>query len=588
MSDKKALESSVASAWPAARRGGAWPARPASWHPRLVPVTLIVMALLSAVTARPAAAQTSAPTSIQNDSTLPTLDRDRTDRAQPALPGPASPPAHLPGSSVSVAATPSQTLLTSVHFDGASLPAASLARVAAPFVGKPITPENLQALATAAGAAYAKSDIAYYAVMIPAQTPIGGNLTVRVTEGAITQYTLNGKDSARATPRIAEQIARLMRERPLHKSGLDRALTAIRQLPGQTVTAQMRQIGTTGNLVLDLTTHRKVAEVKVTLDNSGVANVIQAFQAQVEVGVNNVLHDGDQLRVSSYLPLHPDRYQFYSAGYTAPLNADGLSLGLNAARLHTRTEDQSTAGNATLAGITLTYPVIRSSRTNLSLTTSLDGINSSNYYLDTAFGSYRTRVVRLGAGFSRADERNGYALGLVYSHGLDALGAQAFTGFSQNGFSKANAQAVVVHELAKKLSLKVTLHGQYSTSLLPVTERAVIGGPDAGRAFEIGILTGEKAATGAAELSWALPVKSRVLAGTSIFTFVDGALAGTVARPAYALPAASYSLASAGGGVRFKLLGKLTASVELAVPVKRPSDTYSNRARAFVGVGTTF
>jgi hemolysin activation/secretion protein len=550
-------------------------------------MALMAAAMFCAMATQTAAAQPTTPSSTQNDSTLPTLDRDRTDRTQPILPRPA-PPASLPGSSVSVTATPSQTLLTRMQFEGASLPPALLAHVAAPFVGKPITPENLQALASAVGTAYARSDVAYYAVMIPPQTPTGGILTLRVTEGAIVQYILNGKEHGKATPRIAEQIARLMHEKPLRKSGLDRAMTAIRELPDQTVTAQMRQIGTSGELVLELTTHRKVADVKLTFDNSGVANVISAFQAQVEVGVNNVLHDGDRLKVSAYLPLYPNRYQFYSAGYTVPLNADGLSLGLSAAHLYTKTEDQMTGGTATLGGITLTYPVIRSTKTNLTLTTSLDGINSSNYYLDTAFGSYRTRVVRLGAGFSRADDRNGYALGLVLSHGIDALGAQAFTGFSQNGFAKVNAQAVVVRGLTKKLSLKLTARGQYSTSLLPVTERAVIGGPDAGQAYQIGILTGDKAATGSAELSWTLPVKSRLLGGTALFTYVDGAVGGTVARPYYGLPADSFSLASAGAGVRFKLLGKLTASVQLALPVKRPSDAYSRRARAFVTIGSTF
>jgi hemolysin activation/secretion protein len=558
---------------------------------KLARIALLATAFMSSLSAMPAAAQQATMPGIQTDprlDTLPTVDRDRADRTQPRLPSPADKPTRLPGSTVSVTAAPSQTILTRVRFEGVSIAPAILGRIATPFVGKPITPDNLQALATAVGNAYAKSDIAYYAVMIPPQTPTGGVLTVRITEGSVTQYTLNGKTGGKATPRIAAQIARLMREKPLKKSGLDRALTTIRELPGQTVTAQMRQIGTSGDLILDLTTHRKVADVKITFDNSGVANVIQAFQAQVAVGVNNVVHDGDRLQVSSYLPFYPKRYQFYSAGYTVPLNADGLSLGVNAAHLFTRTSDATTTGTATLGGITLTYPVIRSSKVNLQLTTSLDGINSSNYFLDTAFGSYRTRVLRLGAGFSKADAKNGYALGLVVSHGLNALGAQAFTGFSTNDFLKVNGQAVVVRTLSKSFSVKATLRGQYSTSLLPVTERAVIGGPEAGRAFQIGTLTGDKAATGSVEVSYTLPIKSKLLAGTSVYTFVDGAVAGTVARPYYGLPTDNFSLASAGGGLRLRLKNKWTASVELAVPVKRPEPYYSNKARVFASIGSTF
>jgi hemolysin activation/secretion protein len=553
-------------------------------------IALFATALLAGLGAHPTMAQQATMPGIQDDSRLdpvPTVDRDRSDRTQPRLPVPATSPA-LPGSTVSVTAGPSQTNLTNVRFVGVSLSPATLLRVARPFIGKPITPENLQALATAVGQAYAASDIAYYAIMIPPQTPTNGVLTVKVTEGAITQYTLNGKPGGKATPRIAEQIARLMHEKPLHKSGLDRALTLIRGLPGETVTAQMRQIGTTGDLIMDVTSHRKIADVKVTIDNTAIANVIQAFQAQVDVGFNNVLHDGDRFHVSSYLPIHPDRYQFYTAGYSVPLTASGLSLGFNAAHLYTRSTDSSSVGKATLGGITLSLPLILSSKTNLSLTGALDGTDSSNYFLDSAFGSYRTRVARLGAAYSQADARNGFAISLVASHGLGALGAQAFAGFSQEGFTKINGQAVVVRSLGKSVTIKATTRVQYSTSLLPVIERAVLGGPDAGRAFDIGSLTGDKAVTGSIETSYTLPIKSKLLRGTAVYGFVDGALAGTVARPYYALPADNFSLASAGGGIRVRLREKWTGSVELAVPVKRPSTAYSNRARVFFGIGSTF
>ena len=566
------------------------PDAPRARHRSIGRFALFAAALLAGLGAQSAMAQQAGLPGIQTDSRLdpsPTVDRDRSDRTEPRLPPPAGGPA-LHGSSVSVAAAPSQTSLTNVRFVGVSLSPAILLRVARPFIGKPITPANLQELATAVGQAYASSDIAYYAIMIPPQTPTNGVLTVKVTEGAITQYTLNGKPAAKATPRIAEQIARLMHEKPLLKSGLDRALTLIRELPGETVSVQMRQVGTTGDLILDMTSHRKVADVKITIDNTAIANVIQAFQAQVDVGFNNVLHDGDRFHVSSYLPIHPNRYQFYTAGYSVPLTASGLSLGFNAAHLYTKTTDSSAVGKATLGGMTLTLPVIHGSKTNLSLTGALDGTDSSNYFLDTAFGSYRTRVARLGAAFSKADARNGFAVSVVASHGLGILGAEAFTGFSQEGFTKVSGQAVVVRSVGKSVTIKATTHAQYTTSLLPVIERQVLGGPDGGRAFDIGSLTGDKAVTGSIETSYTLPIKSKLLRGTAVYAFVDGALAGTIARPYYNLPADNFSLASAGGGVRIRLLNKWTGSVEVAVPVKRPSAAYSQRARVFFGVGTTF
>src|SRR3546814_2038177 len=65
-------------------------------------------------------------------------------------------------------------------------------------------------------------------------------------------------------------------------------------------------------------------------------------------------------------------------------------------------------------------------------------IYSDNYFLDIRFGDYRSRALRLGASWSRADARDGYAISTVVSQGIDALGARPFAGFSETGFTKVN------------------------------------------------------------------------------------------------------------------------------------------------------
>ncbi|MDB5714587.1 MAG: peptidase, partial [Sphingomonadales bacterium] len=266
---------------------------------------------------------------------------------------------------------------------------------------------------------------------------------------------------------------------------------------------------------------------------------------------------------------------------------DGLTFTLSGAHLRTRTYDRTTVGNATLAGGMLSYPLIRSSTTNLIATASLDGINSTNYFLDTEFGDSRSRAARLGLNWSKSDAKNGYAASMVVSMGLSAFGARAFVGFSQKNFTKINAQAIVVRTVAKNLTLRVTARGQYSGDLLPVTERATIGGPGAGRAFTIGAISAEKVVTGVGEIAWSLPAKSKVLKAVSLFAYADGAVARTVARPYYGLTAQSYSLASVGGGVRANVTKTLQASVEMAVPVKRESG-FGRAVRVFFGLSRSF
>ncbi|MDB5712900.1 MAG: surface antigen, partial [Sphingomonadales bacterium] len=321
---------------------------------------LLLAATLPVLT--PASAQPTR--NSETPSTLPTVDRDRSDRSVPQLPrGDAT---RLPGSTTSVSPSVGGTsatiaTLSEVRYQGASLPGPYLAKATASFIGKPMTTERLTALATAVGTAYSQSDIAYYSVVIPPQIPTGGILIVRVVEGVVTHYTINGAVDPATTDRVAAQIRHIMRETPLRKSVLDRAISLIRDLPGQSVEARIRQLDLNGALVIDLTTSRKKANIAVTVDNNGVANVIDTFQAQVAVSANNLIRDGDQTRVSSYVPLHPDRYQYYSISHSTPIGDDGLTFTLSGAHLRTRTYDRTTVGNATLAGGMLSYPLIRSS-----------------------------------------------------------------------------------------------------------------------------------------------------------------------------------------------------------------------------------
>ncbi|MEE4451587.1 ShlB/FhaC/HecB family hemolysin secretion/activation protein [Novosphingobium resinovorum] len=539
---------------------------------------------LAALAAMPALAQGSGQGPTLSVSQSPTIDRDRLDRQDPGIPRAAA-PVLLPSAPVSVeAATPVQVRLTSVRYDGATLDRATLDAATAPFVGSPLDRETLQKLANAVSAAYASSDIAFYAVSIPAQTGAGGVLVVKVTEGRIVEYALSGE--TRSTPKrlIDAHVRRLMRDTPTHKSTIERTLSLLRDVPGQTVEAKLRGTTKPGELALDLDVHRKQVEVTLNVNNRGVFNVTTGAQAQVAVALNGLLREGDSTRLSGYLPFQPSRYQFYTASHQTPIGSSGTTIGVTGAYVRTRTRDLGILGEAKQAGIVVAHPLIRSYRRNLTLTASLDGTNSDNYYLDTAFGGFRTRAARLGANWSAIGKTGGYGLSLSLSQGLDGLGAEPIVGYSKAGFRKANLQATVVKELGKRLAAKVTVRGQYSPDRLPTTERFVLGGEGAGLAYRDGFLTADKAVAGGAELSWRVLGGKTSARGLTVFAYADGALAQTRARPAYALVERDYSLASAGGGVRITPLKGWTASAQVAVPVKRPFDESSRKARFFFGV----
>lgn len=543
----------------------------------------LLAALLLTVSGTSALAQGNVPPPSQS----PTIDRDRLDRQDPAIPRAAA-PTQLPSVPVRIdAGATRQVALTEVRYEGATLDRATLDEATHPFIGAPLDRDVLQKLANAVTAAYAKSDIAFYAVSIPAQSGAGGVLVVRIVEGRIVQYAL--KSETKSTPKrlIAAQVRRLMRDTPTHKSTIERTLSLLRDIPGQTVQAQLRGTATPGELALDLDVTRKQVEITVNLDNRGVFNVTSGAQAQVTVGLNGLLREGDATRLSSYLPLQPKRYQLYTASHMTPLGSAGTTIGVSGAYVRTRTRDLGIKGEAKQLGIVIAHPLIRSYKRNLTLTASLDATNSNNYYLDTAFGGFRTRAVRLGANWSSVATTSGYGVSLSLSHGFAGLGSRQIEGYSKAGFRKANLQGTFVKELGSTLAAKVTARAQYSPDRLPTTERFVLGGDGAGIAFRDGFLTADKAVAASAELSMRVAGKKTSARQLTVFVYTDGALAGSYARPQYVLPSQDYSLASAGGGVRITPIKGWTATAQAAVPVKRPFDGSTKKTRFFFSIART-
>lgn len=559
---------------------------------RMLPlITVILLALVFALQAERAFAQPSA-LGVAPGSTLnpaPTIDRDRIDRLEPAVPRPQR-PAPLPAPRVPAVAGPASLAsadsipLVRIRYEGSTLPRATLDRATAAFVGKPLTQATLQQIANAVSGVYANSNVAFHAVSVPRQTVAGGELLIQVTEGRIASYKIRNETPSTPVSLISAQMDRLMRDRPTHKAQLERSLSLLRDIPGQTLDAQLRTTARPDELLLDLDVKRKQVDVTLELNNNGVTNVIGGVQAQLSVGVHGVLREGDSTRVSASLPFRPDRYQFYSASHSTPLGANGTTLGLSGAHVRTRTEGTEIRGKATQAGIAVSHPLIRSYRRNLSLGLSLDGINSDNYFLDTAFGGFRTRVVRGSASWSSIGDKGGYALAASVSRGLDALGAKPFTGYSDATFTKANLQATAVTELSKTVVLKATGRAQYSNDRLPTTERFVLGGEGAGLAFRLGEVTADRAIAGSAEVSWKVKGMMARAGGLTVFAYADAALAHSRARPLFLLPASDYSLASAGGGLRVGF-GGWTAQAQVAAPVKRPIEFFNRKARVLFSIG---
>src|SRR3546814_21054985 len=96
-----------------------------------------------------------------------------------------------------------------------------------------------------------------------------------------------------------------------------------------------------------------------------------------------------------------------------------MRLGANIGYLRTRPKNIPVRGEATSAGLTLSYPVKRSYEENIYLSLGLDGINSDQALFGQLIASNHTRAVRGSASWSKADARRALSAMLTVSRGLD-------------------------------------------------------------------------------------------------------------------------------------------------------------------------
>lgn len=501
------------------------------------------------------------------------LDRQRVDRAQPTPP---------PRRTAAAPALPAihdapDTPIRGIRFVGAKAPAA-VAAAARPFVRRKATRQTLVELTAALSAAYAKAPVALYSVAIPQQDFAGGVVIVSLTEGRIATAQLKGAKPG-AQPLLRRRLTRLTSEAPLSRATWERQMTLAQAIPGLTVATDVADPQATGALVLTATPKQKRTRFTAGFSNRGV-DLLGDGEWDASAAFYGAAIDGDQLSVSASAAADLTRYRYVSAGYSAPIGADGLSAGANVAYLETRPKGYAVTGHARQAGLSLSYPLIRSFHRSADLSLGVDALNSDNAAFGSIVADERTRAVRLAGSVADTQTRRELSASAAISRGLDGLGARVATPGVRTDFTKATASAAASHAIGKRLVARLTASGQWSRDALPAAERFAIGGAAIGRAFDTGLLTGDRGGGGSGELAYR-PLGEGRFATSELYLFGDGGAVTVLPRAGSG--AQTYDLASAGVGARARYKEKAELGLEAARVVDAPYPGYGEDWRLTVG-----
>jgi hemolysin activation/secretion protein len=478
--------------------------------------------------------------------------------------------------------------LSDVRISGSSLSAERLRAAYAPFLGRTLTSPDLQKLTDAVAAAYERADVALYTVLVPEQDFSGGVLQLVAVEGYVSAVLYDGAGKG-ATRAIRPHAEALQAERPLSRTTLQREVSLMRDIPGLNPEIGMRPGTQQGAVEVAIDAHPKPVQFGVSVNNRGTA-YLGRTQAQADLYFNGVLGGGDQTRLSYAAPTDGNFFRYYGAGHSRILDKAGTTLNLDATYLTTKPRGTALKGKAASLSVQLSRPLIRSYDTNLYVTLGLDGLNADNALLGQTLSNDRVRAFRAGVAWSKASEKQFFALTGAFSQGIDGLGARASNpAYAKSGFTKVNARAAFNQAIGQRWVVRTTGSAQAAFDPLPGSEQFALGGDEFGRGYESAYLAGDSGWAASAELVYR-PEKTFIpaVADPEIYGFVDGGQVKRKARPGL-LPASDASLSSTGAGVRMSIAGKATLQVEAVRGLEQPEGAPDRRDwRGVVTLSTLF
>lgn len=472
-------------------------------------LSIITASLLGAFPATPAMAQ-QAPDAGQ---ILQQLQRDQT--LQPSAPGttvdiqPAQSQPAAEGGGV-------QVVLSGISFAGNRQISDEQLRTAVGDVsGQSLDLAGLRKLAERVGAYYRAMGYPFARAYLPPQSLADGHLLVEVVEGQYGKVSVSA-DEERLAQGAAKFLAALQPGAAIEGRALERATLVLDDLPGIRITPVLRPGQVRGSGDLDVTVKReRVFSATLGIDNHG-NRYTGEHRVRASVNWDSPFLLGDQLSLAGLLTT--ENQWLGSISYSLPLGGSGLRGQVGYA--HTYYElakdfkQLDATGTAKVSSIGVSYPLVRSQRSNLSVAVVYQhkklhdqqgAAASSNRKSSDALPvsvqfDHRDGVGGGGVTYGVATYTSGR---LTLDEGLKATDASS--GLNTRGsYGKLNLDMARIQALPAGLTLFGRVSAQWANSNLDSSESFSLGGAHAVRAYPSGEGNGDEGWLAQIELRYTL------------------------------------------------------------------------------------
>jgi hemolysin activation/secretion protein len=353
-----------------------------------------------------------------------------------------------------------------------------------------------------------------------------GRLRFIVTEGRIASIKLDG-DIGPAGTQVLRFLDQLTLQTPIRSATLERFLLLAQDVPGISLRAVLEpSLDEPGALNLIAQVSRKAVSGVVTFDNRAFDQT-GPIEGLGVLDLNSFTALGERTEFS-YYHTFPNSQNFGQISSEFFIGGSGLKMRIYAGRGLAVPRGNSTTGlqvfdyhgTTTVAGVGVSYPVIRSRQQTLNVSLNLDLVESEidiNPAGAPSQSADSLRVVRLGSDYAMSDLWFGVnhsavnSVSVRLSRGFHALGASANGEQSaprlneQTDFTKLSAEVSRTQTLftpweGASVALMGLLTGQWSDDILPPVEQFYLGGSRFTRGYYAGQVPGDKALATTAEL----------------------------------------------------------------------------------------
>ncbi|HYH39786.1 MAG TPA: ShlB/FhaC/HecB family hemolysin secretion/activation protein [Azospirillum sp.] len=488
--------------------------------------------------------------------------------------------------------------LSSIELDGATVYAADdLRPLWEGLLNRTVTLAEVYGVRDAITAKYRNDGYVLSQAVVPAQRIRGGVVRLQVIEGYINEVTVQG-DFADHAGILQGMAAKIKASRPLRMDDMERYVLLADDLPGVTVRTVLEPAeGVPGASNLTFNLERKAYSGSLSLDNRGTRSV-GVLQLSGSVTADDQLGRFDRTAVTGSIAQQIRELRFLDVTHTEVLDSEGTTAQIGLRRSWAEPGDNVRAleidSLTSSLRLAVAHPFLRSRSETLRGELAFTVRNSRTDILQRRQSEDRLRVLSGTLSYDIADSWDGSNLvQATLAQGLNVLeatkrgtvAARSRAG-GRSDFTKLGLIVQRDQKLGEEFALVLAGEGQYAGHELLSSEEFGVGGKSYGRAFDASEITGDSGFAARAEFQYAVPPWQEWLTYAQVYAFSDY---GSVWNYESGSRHGRQSLASAGAGVRFGLLERLDATVEVAKPFMRnPFTTQDRGVRAFFSLGTRF